>query len=144
MHFFSVTFYRSGLEFLQLFMKALTDLTHWFMSRAHSPSFPLLHLRHNSAGNRRRFTDEWIGPPGDVTTSGYLRFNRQLVSYTIVAHWITSTRACVYDLASGGNSSDKLGTSRVTPPTERRVPKSASSYRIWKYLVKILRIYLRN
>ena len=63
-----------------------------------------------SAGNRRRFSDERIGPPDDVTTSGYLQFNRQLVSYTIVA---IETRACVYDLACGGKTSDKLGRSRV-------------------------------
>ena len=105
--------------------------------------------RQNSAGNRRRISDKWIGPPGDVTTSGYLRFNRQFVSYTIVAHLITSTRACVCDLASGGNSSDKFGTSRVAPPAERTVPKSLSSYLpkkylFLKYLVKFLRIYRRN
>ena len=83
-----------------------------------------------SAGNRRRFSDEWIGPPDDVTTSGYLRFNHQLVSYTIVAHWITSTRACVYDLACGGNSSDKFGRSRVLKGYCARASSWANSSKI--------------
>ena len=47
-------------------------------------------------------------------------------------------RACVYDLASSGNSSDKLWTSRVAPPDEQTVPKSASSYRIRK--IPVLKI----
>ena len=48
----------------------------------------------------------------------------------IICDWITLTRACVYNLASGGNSSDNLGMSHVAPPAERTVPKSVSSYRI--------------
>ena len=88
-----------------------------------------------SDGNRRRFSDEWIIPPGDVTTSG-LTANWFIV--LIVAHWIISTRAWVYDLASGVNSSDKLGTSRVAPPAERTVLKSVSSYHIWK--IHVLKI----
>ena len=89
-------------------------------------------LRNSSAGNRTRFSDECIGPPDDVTTFGYLRFNRQLVSYTIVAHWITSTRACVYDLACGGNSLDKFRRSRVLKEYCARASSWVNSSQIWE------------
>ena len=127
LHWTINTLLKRGVSNVNILLITLQNIMHYLFFRLH---FII---------NRRRFSDEWIGPPDEVTISEYLRFNRQLIATTILAHWITSPRVCIYDLASGGNSSDKLGRSRVPKEYSSRTNSSQIceqlSYRLRKISV---------